>query len=55
MNDVLQTQESGDASEVKVSVTHRCLVCATDMHIETFDGEDWWVCNDIGCQWMEPA
>ena len=19
------------------------------------DGEDWWVCNDIGCQWMEPA
>ena len=55
MDEVLQTQESGDTSEVKISVTHRCLVCATDMHIETFDGEDWWVCNDTGCQWMEPA
>ena len=55
MDEVLQTQESGDASEVKISVTHRCLVCATDMHIETFGGEDWWVCNDTGCQWMEPA
>ena len=55
MDEVLQTQESEDDSEVKISVTHRCLVCATDMHIETFDGEDWWVCNDIECQWMEPA
>ena len=52
MDEVSQTQESGN---VKVSVTHRCLVCATDMHIETFDSEDWWVCNDIGCQWMDPA
>ena len=52
MDEVLQAQELGD---VNVSVTHRCLVCATDMHIETFDGEDWWVCNDIGCQWMNPA
>ena len=39
----------------KIAVTHRCMVCATDMHIETFDGEDWWVCDDIACQWMEPV
>ena len=55
MDEILQTQESGDVSEVKISVTHRCMVCASDMHIETFDGEGWWVCNDTGCQWMDPA
>lgn len=50
-----QIQVSETEATTKISVTHRCMVCATDMHIETFDGEDWWVCNDIECQWMEPA
>lgn len=46
---------SEDEVATKISVTHRCFVCASDMHIETFNGEDWMVCDDIACQWMEPV
>ena len=35
------------------TITHRCFVCARDMHIEEFDGNQWRVCDDPDCGFME--
>lgn len=37
------------------SVPMRCAVCGGTVHVETIGVQDYYVCDDVTCMWMEPV
>lgn len=51
---VLEEPEQAVPSAVRAVLVY-CLACGGDTHIEHIGVQDYYVCDDVTCMWMQPV